>query len=377
MSRLISIILVAILTFSANVGEVFASDLGRDGEKRIVFLGNINNGSGSGVYSCLQDLENGVLSDLRKEATPCEPSFLVLDADCKLLYTFGRIGGDKSRVYSFRIGGDGRSLTAVDSTDALDAVFCHISLSKDEKRLFCSSYDNGLLVNLGVKSGRFTGKNDTWKQEYKNHRSFVHSALQDPMSDVVYCADLGLDKVFGYRFTKLGGQLVGQITVDGGSGPRHVAFSPDGRFMAVANELNHSVNIYKRNSEGFFGDLIQSVDLHPYPSKVTNYGADVKYSPDGRFLYANLRGDCSVVKMYVGGNGLVNIGGWQGEGMNWCRQFEIDPSGRFMLLTNHRGNNAIVYKIDSEDGSLRKINSFVELNGASCVVYNSKKLWKK
>lgn len=373
MIRLLSIISVAILTFSMNFEEVFASDRRGDDEKRVVFLGNINNGSGSGVYSCLQGVESGILSDLRREATPCEPSFLVLDADCKFLYTFGRVGGDKSRIYSFRIGSDGRSLTAVDSTEALDAVFCHISLSKDEKRLFCSSYDNGLLATFEIKSGRFTGKNNTLKQEYKTRRSFVHSALQDPVSDIVYCADLGLDKVFGYRLAKGVLSKVHEITIDGGSGPRHLAFSPDGRFMAVANELNHSVNIYKRNSVGLFDDLIQSVDLHPYPSKVTNYGADVKYSPDGRFLYANLRGDCNVVKMYVGDNGLVNIGGWQGEGMNWCRQFEIDPRGRFMLVTNHRGGNVIVYKIDSKDGNLNKIDSFVELNGASCVVYNNKK----
>ena len=63
-----------------------------------------------------------------------------------------------------------------------------------------------------------------------------------------FVADLGLDKVFVYRFDSAAGTLTpnepSRVSVAPGSGPRHFAFHPSGKFAYVINEMKSTVTAF-------------------------------------------------------------------------------------------------------------------------------------
>lgn len=359
-------IFVIILAITSLNVEVMAQV---NNAQKVVYVGTINNGSGSGIYSALID-GAGKLSDMKKEADVREPSFLAFRNG--KLFTFG-VTQNGSRVYSFKVAKNGRSLVAVDSVDVAEGPFCYISLDKESKNIFCASYDNGLLAAYGItKSGRFNGKQAVMKHKNaKGEKPLAHSIVEEPQKSYFYVADLGLDKVFVYDFKDGQFAKVKEIAVQPGAGPRHIDFSPNGTFMALSNELDCTVNIYRRDDDGIFSKLVQSVDIKPYAASEKSYGADVKYSSDGRFLYATLRGFDSVVTMFVDPEyGFARVIDWTKDGLHWSRSFTISDDGKFLIVTNHKGGDVTVYGVENENGMLTKLDSSVVLKDASCVVFN-------
>lgn len=339
-------------------------------KNKTLYIGNINSGSGSGIYSCIMS-SDGILNDLRKEANVTEPSYITQSSNGQILYTFGKDTTGKSKVYSFKVNSD-RTLKAIDSTNAQDAAFCYISLNKQQNNVLCASYDNGLVASYSVsKNGKFTGQSHIKQHSADGVKPLVHSIIEDPKSGYYYVADLGLDKIFIYDLTKSGFKIIDEVKTRFGAGPRHISFSPNGSFMAVSNELDHTITIYKRNDIGIFNQPMQVIDLKPFTSNNLSYGGDIAYSVDGNFLYATLRGDCSIVSMSVNyPSGTVNTTDWMQNGIHWSRSITPTLDGNFLLVTNHRGSNVTSYKI-TQSGNLEIVTGDVKLKDASCVIISN------
>ena len=73
----------------------------------------------------------------------------------------------------------------------------------------------------------------------------AHSINLDPANRFAFAADLGLDKVLVYKFDSAQGTLAANepagADVPPGSGPRHFAFHPTGKFAYVINEMASTV----------------------------------------------------------------------------------------------------------------------------------------
>lgn len=101
------------------------------------------------------------------------------------------------------------------------------------------------------------------------------------------------------------------------------------------------------------GRLMLPQDFHGISA-----AAEVKVSSDGRFLYGTNRyegkgqnGDI-VVFAIDQKSGLLTQIQHISSGGETPRNFEFDPSGKWMLVTNHGSNNAVVFKIDRNSGKL-------------------------
>src|SRR6185503_5733826 len=100
-----------------------------------------------------------------------------------------------------------------------------------------------------------------------------------------------LDKVLIYRFDADKGSLTPNdppfVTVKPGSGPRHFAFHPSGKFAYVINEMGNTVTVFAYDKEKGSLTEIQSIGTLPSDFKGTSYTAEVVVHPSGRFLYGS------------------------------------------------------------------------------------------
>jgi 6-phosphogluconolactonase len=159
-----------------------------------------------------------------------------------------------------------------------------------------------------------------------------------------------------------------EFPVEKGAGPRHLAFSPDGKGVFVVNELNGSVTSFSFDPSD--GTLIQQHSLSTVRQGYTgkNSSAEVAVTPDGRFLYASNRGpdDIAIFEVSQPSLRLRRIG-YQPTLGKHPRNFAIDPSGQFLVVANRDSDSIFVFRINPQTGTLSPVAGPGRVPRPSCV----------
>jgi 6-phosphogluconolactonase len=183
-----------------------------------------------------------------------------------------------------------------------------------------------------------------------------------PDDRFVLATDLGTDQIVFYELDTTTGKLAsathgsGFATTDEGAGPRHFAFAPNGKMLYVINELASTLTVYEYDPER--GELRprQTVSSPPEDFAGENTGAQVLVSPDGRFVYGSNRGHHSITIWSVdtesGNLSLVGHESTRGEGP---RNFNIDPTGSWLLAANEKSDTVVTFRRDQESGKLTAV----------------------
>ena len=169
-------------------------------------------------------------------------------------------------------------------------------------------------------------------------------------------ADLGTDQVMIYQYDSAE-RIAPTESADAcrhvppGSGPRHFAFHPTGKFGYVINELNSTVIAFAYDGQRGELKAIQEVSTLPADFRGENSTAEIAVSPDGKFVYGSNRGHHSIVVYAIdeqsGKLTLVSHHSTLGE---QPRNFAIDPTGTYLLAANQRTNNVVVFRVDPATG---------------------------
>ncbi|MCC2671259.1 MAG: pgl 4, partial [Armatimonadetes bacterium] len=148
---------------------------------------------------------------------------------------------------------------------------------------------------------------------------------------------------------------------------RHFTFHPDGKHAYVINELANSVTLF--DYEAKTGLLIeqQTISTLPKSFKGESYCADLKITPDGRFLYGTNRGHDSIAAYRIDADGrltLIAIEPSLGKGP---QNLAITPGGELLLCANMPGDNLAAFRIDSQSGRLTSTGTPTAIKGPSCI----------
>jgi 6-phosphogluconolactonase len=150
-------------------------------------------------------------------------------------------------------------------------------------------------------------------------------------------------------------------------GPRHLDFSPDGKYMYVIEEMGGAVDVYSyKNGVTKF---VQQIATHPEEFKGQPGSADIHVSPDGKFLYASNRGDennLAIFSVNTTTGKLTNVGYQSTIGIG-PRNFMIDPTGNYLLAANQKTNNIVVFKRDLVTGLLQQTLQQIEVPNPVCL----------
>src|SRR5581483_6068332 len=200
----------------------------------------------------------------------------------------------------------------------------------------------------------------------------AHSINLDAGNRFAAVADLGLDKIFVYRFDQAKGTLTPNepesASVAPSAGPRHFAFHPNGRNAYAVNELHSTISAFRYDAKhGTLKDL-QTISALPQGFTGPSYGAEVQVHPSGKFLYASNRGHDSIAIFAIDPEtGALSLVGHQASQIKTPRGFGIDPTGAYLLVANQGSHNLVVFRIDPKTGALTQTGTRVEVPVPVCV----------
>jgi 6-phosphogluconolactonase len=154
-----------------------------------------------------------------------------------------------------------------------------------------------------------------------------------------------------------------------GSGPRHFAFHPGGKFAYVINELTSTVTAFNWDAQAGALEAVQTTTTLPAGHVGNNSTAEVQAHPSGKFLYGSNRGHDSIAVFSIdpGSGKLTALENEPTRGKT-PRNFGIHPSGRWLIAANQNSGTLSVYRIE-EDGKLEAVGEPVECPSAVCVKF--------
>jgi 6-phosphogluconolactonase len=202
----------------------------------------------------------------------------------------------------------------------------------------------------------------------------AHCIIPDRNNRFAFATDLGADRIYQYALDPLAGLIssepVHRYDVFPGSGPRHLAFHPSGRWLYVTGELSSTLIVYAY--EGNDGLLREPNQLSLLPPGWTgeNTASEVALSPDGRFVYAASRGFDGITAFRVhDDSGTVTLVGEYPTGGSFPRHFALDPSGQWLVVANQKSDNLASFRVDPENGGLEWTGQAVEVPSPVCVAF--------
>jgi 6-phosphogluconolactonase len=202
----------------------------------------------------------------------------------------------------------------------------------------------------------------------------AHHIVADDSDHFVLACDLGLDKVLVYRLDQKFKQLVPHeppfASVAPGAGPRHLAFSPNGRFVYVINELNSTITAFAYDSRRGVLTELQTVSTLPSDFSGNNSCAEIEVHPSGKFVFGSNRGHDSIVVFATDeASGKLTLVEHQATQGKTPRHFAVDPTGRWLLAENQGSDNVVVLEIDRKAGSLKATGQAVTVGSPVCAVF--------
>ncbi|MFG2983755.1 lactonase family protein [Streptomyces sp. NPDC048258] len=352
-----------------------ADSTDRNGGHR-AYIGSFTSGGGRGVTTAAVDPATGALTPIAVTgAAVADPSYLALDRDTGALYAVSET--EQGAVAAFTptaaglaplgppvgVGGSGPT---------------HLSLTG--RRLLTANYTSGSVSSLPLAADGSPGEPAAVLAHHgsgidadRQERPHAHQVLPDPSGRWVLSVDLGTDSVRVCALDPATGELRlhTETALRAGTGPRHLAFHPDGTVAYVLHELEPQLTVCRWNAAS---GRLEPVGEVPVASTgpsgaVRAYPSAVVASADGRFVWAAIRGTDSIATLSLaGGAEKPQITSIVGCGGSWPRDLAADPSGRRLYTANEHSGDVTWFDVDPLTGQPREAGS-VAVPAATCVVF--------
>jgi 6-phosphogluconolactonase len=352
------------------------------GPHYLAFVGTYTNKTASkGIYAFDFDSASGKLTAKGVAAETPDPSWAVIHPNGKFAYAANE-SGKKSTITAFSIDTNSAKLTQLNQLPALGEDPCYLSFDKTGKYLFVANYSSGNVVvfpilpdgKLGEHTANAKDAGTLGPNKQRQEAPHAHWVEPSPDNRFVFVSDLGLDEILSYRFDPSKGTLTPNDPPFGklapAAGPRHAAFSPDGKFLYVVSELNSTVTAFAYDSaKGAFKDL-QVVSTLPNDFHARNDTAEITVHPSGKWLFASNRGHDTIAVFAIDpAKGTLRAGGEFPTGGKEPRHFAIDPTGTFLLAENQHSNSIAIFRIDPATGVLTPTGETAYVPSPVCLAF--------
>jgi 6-phosphogluconolactonase len=331
-----------------------------------------------GIYYAELDLATGKFDNLTLVAKSDDPGFVAIHPHNNCLYALQ--SGTDGKVKAFSINSKNQQLTLLNTQPSSGMGPCHISLDNEGKYLLVANYASGSVAVFPIKND---GSLAPATAQIQHHGASITSRQQGPHSHSInlspdnayaYVADLGLDKIMIYKFNEQTGQLITNdppfVQLKLGAGPRHLTFDAQGHFVYVINELDATITVFSYQAVNGALIELQTISTLPTDFNGINLCAEIKVHPNNKFLYGSNRGHDSIVIYRINQqNGQLTLVGFQTQGIDEPRHFNIDPSGQYCLIGNQDINNVALFSIDQTSGLLTPTPATLDIGKPICIKF--------
>jgi 6-phosphogluconolactonase len=348
----------------------------------VVYFGTANRGKGILVYEL--DRATGRLT-ARGETEIKGRGWLALDPTERFLYA----ATDPDRIDAFAIDPSTGLLTALNSSQTGTASVSHLAVDPTGRYVVGASYSGGAVAVVSIEPDgslggptqvvpHVPGPGDIPGPHPDQTQAKAHQCPFDPSGRWVVVNDHGLDRTYVYRLDTASGKLIpnapGYVQVARGRGPRHIAFHPGNRYAYVVNELSSELTALRWDPAYGTFEEIQNESTLPPGWTGRKWSAQVVVHPSGSFVYASNRGsggpsDSIAIFRIDPTTGRISSAGYADTQGQVARNFNIDPSGRWLICVNQDSDNAVVFSIDRESGALTPTGQDVSVVNVVCTQF--------
>ncbi|HEX2853695.1 MAG TPA: lactonase family protein [Opitutaceae bacterium] len=342
-----------------------------------LFIGTYTKGESRGIYTATLDSLTGALSEPTLAAETTNPSFLAFSPRRDFLYA---VAESPALAVGFAIGPDSK-LTPLAKTQPAGATApCHIAIDATGQSIVVTHYGEGFVASVPIQPGGALGQPSVIRHHgrgtdpVRQSTPHTHSVTLSPDNRFALVCDLGLDRVFTYALDPASARLQPAnppfTATAPGAGPRHSAFSPDGRHVYVINEMGGTLSAYAYDAAtGSLSHLGTQPTLPP-DFKELNTTAEVRVHPNGRFVYGSNRGHDSIAifaRDLV--TGLLKPVDIVPSGGKHPRNFSLSPDGGWLVCANMNSDTLIVFRVDPKTGRLTRVGDPVRAPMPVCILF--------
>lgn len=321
-------------------------------------------GKAKGVALYMLDPATGKMTKLSEVASN-NPSFLSIHPSGKFLFATNESNkfgpSSDNAISAFAIAEDG-ALSLLNQQASLGGNPVFVSIEPTGRFAVTANYTGGNFVMYPIsEDGKLADASDnsmhigSGPDKDNPQGPHAHSISIAPGGIYALGCDLGLDKVFIYQLDLTNGRLLPHdIVIAGSSGPRHLAFHPNEKYVYVINEMGGAITVFAW--DGAAGRLSEMQTISTVPANYTgpkSRCADVHVHPNGKFIYGSNRGDDSIVVYGVDqATGQLTLLGHESTQGKTPRNFALTPDGALLLVANQDSSNVVVFRVDSDTGKL-------------------------
>lgn len=326
-------------------------------------------GGGTGIGTAAYDTATGAITPGPVITGVDNPSYLALHPSGTTVYAVAE--QEAGAVTAVSIAPDG-TYEVLGSRPTGGSGTTHLSVHPSGRWLLSANYGSGSVAVHPIAEGGALGE----RTDLVTHSSpppgpgqggpHAHQIVTAPDGGHVLAVDLGTDTVYTYALDESAGTLteVSRAALAPGSGPRHLAFHPGGRFAYLACELDDTLVVCAYDPA--------TGALTPGPGQSTGTGSGYPSQPvvtgDGAYVYLANRGPNSLTRYAVEDDGAalrlldtVPVGG------DWPRQLALSPDSSLLFAANQRSSTVTVFGV-GPDGSLTAAGDPFPAPVAVCVL---------
>jgi len=371
-------------TFSSPLGDVLPTQV------------DLPPGNGRGIHLFRVNRATGALTPAGIHEMGTSPSSLALNTSGNRLYSANetdRAGEHKEgTVSAFAINRTDGKLELLNTVRSGGAGPTYLTVHPSGRFVLVANYFGGSIAVLPVLADGRLGaatdiKNDAGTlgptratnappgsfAKSGHDRTHAHMIQADPAGRFVLHVDLGLDRIFVWKFDDQTGMLTRSeppaVSLPPGDGPRHFHFHPNGRWFYSIQEEGSTIVLFDYDAATGRLASRQTIASLPPGFAGTNFCSEILVSADGRFVYAGNRLHDTIAIFSIGPDGTLAFVGEEWTRGDYPRSFNFGPSGQFLYCCNQRADNIAVFRVDRKTGGLNFTGHYTPVGNPSIIIF--------
>ena len=334
-----------------------------------------------GIYHATFDSANGKFTAAELAVEVGSPGFLALHPAGDKLYAVANFPGGPGAI-GYKIGAGG-ALEVINSSPTGDGGGAHIAVHPSGKFLLTAQYGNGSTALFPLDAEGRLGTAQVIKHQGGSgvvkpvqEKPHAHWTGFSPDGRFALVPDLGLDGIVIYRIdlAKPAIERHGFAASVPGGGPRHMRFSPEGKFIYLLNELSLSVTTFAWDAAaGTAQQLanVPSLSAEVKAKEAHNSGAEILVHPSGRFVYFSNRGNDSVTVFRADpATSAVQVIQVQPVRGAFPRNIALSPDAGWLLAAGADSNTVAAHKVNPTTGELTyQTKGVINVPAPICILF--------
>jgi 6-phosphogluconolactonase len=351
-----------------------------------VYIGTYTRkGVSKGIYGYRFSPSTGDIVPLGLMAEAPHPSYLIVSPNQRFLYSTNEhesatAPGNTVTAYARDVMTGKLALLNKVSSKGMGPA--HIAIDKTGKFLVAANFGSGSVAEFPIHPDGSLGEASAFFQHtgsggdpVRQAGPHAHCVLFSPDNRFLIVAEHGLDKIFVYKFDQSTGALEPNdppfYSVQPAWAPRHLAFHPNGKYLYVISEIGSKLTTYDYDAAHGTLKEVQTISALPDGFSGESRSAEVELDRAGKFLYGSNRGDNSIIVTAVnpkdGTLTPVEFVSTQGK---TPRNFAIDPSGKYFFVGNQDSDTVVIFRVDRTTGKLTPTGQVLkDAAEPSCVLF--------